>query len=447
MLGANGITIQVIEEGDNYVVEESVAYVVEVYDFTVAADVIPETLITTKGDVIVGAGNADPRRLGVGANDQVLMADSTQTFGVKWGTPSLSGGIVQLTNKSGGDVAVGDVLIWDIANASSFKTTTVAKDGRACGVAVETIANNATGKVAVGGCIQTVNVQGNVAIGSTLVTSTTSKRAMTFGGARAFGMIGYALTSYGGGGAGTVSALIVPNFDQYGAQVLVEGYAYPGGGAASTSVGPFTASLQCGTNANRLVLCLTYNTSYTGYAAPVTPTLGGNSMTPLGSYFTYDANRDHTYLVAYQLFYYSNPATGSLTLSTGTQTGGDANGFMVQCAAVALSGVNLSSSFRTTTRGVLTTSTPSLACSDAVSGDLIVGGFFVAGDGSPSYYATSRGSGQVQQGSGGGTYAGNRNDAWAEWNTKVASSSTDTMSFTLAGSTKLVVVNLPVVPA
>jgi len=45
---------------------------------------------TTKGDVVVFNGT-DVQRVGVGANDTVLTADSTQTAGVKWATALSSG--------------------------------------------------------------------------------------------------------------------------------------------------------------------------------------------------------------------------------------------------------------------------------------------------------------------------------------------------------------------
>ena len=49
---------------------------------------IPESLIDAKGDVIVGTANDTAARLAVGADGQVLTADSTQTAGVKWAAPS-----------------------------------------------------------------------------------------------------------------------------------------------------------------------------------------------------------------------------------------------------------------------------------------------------------------------------------------------------------------------
>lgn len=45
---------------------------------------IAQSLITTKGDLIVGTANATASRLGVGTDGQRLVADSTQVPGVKW---------------------------------------------------------------------------------------------------------------------------------------------------------------------------------------------------------------------------------------------------------------------------------------------------------------------------------------------------------------------------
>jgi hypothetical protein len=53
---------------------------------------VQKSLVTTKGDLVVATASATPARLGVGANGQVLTADSTQTTGVKWATVSGGGG-------------------------------------------------------------------------------------------------------------------------------------------------------------------------------------------------------------------------------------------------------------------------------------------------------------------------------------------------------------------
>ena len=45
---------------------------------------IPKAIVTTKGDILAATGSAVPVRVGVGTNDFILTADSTQTAGVKW---------------------------------------------------------------------------------------------------------------------------------------------------------------------------------------------------------------------------------------------------------------------------------------------------------------------------------------------------------------------------
>jgi len=45
-------------------------------------------VLTAKGDIYAATAAATPDRLGVGANDTVLTADSTTATGLKWATPS-----------------------------------------------------------------------------------------------------------------------------------------------------------------------------------------------------------------------------------------------------------------------------------------------------------------------------------------------------------------------
>lgn len=53
---------------------------------TLAVDRVPKSAFTVKGDVLVGTGAATYSALTVGANDTVLIADSAEATGVRWGT-------------------------------------------------------------------------------------------------------------------------------------------------------------------------------------------------------------------------------------------------------------------------------------------------------------------------------------------------------------------------
>jgi hypothetical protein len=49
---------------------------------------IPESVVTAKADLLVGASSGVVDNLAVGTNGQVLTADSAATLGVKWATPT-----------------------------------------------------------------------------------------------------------------------------------------------------------------------------------------------------------------------------------------------------------------------------------------------------------------------------------------------------------------------
>lgn len=51
---------------------------------TLAVDRIPKSVVTTKGDLIAATGNATVTRVPVGTNNQYLVADSSQSYGVRW---------------------------------------------------------------------------------------------------------------------------------------------------------------------------------------------------------------------------------------------------------------------------------------------------------------------------------------------------------------------------
>jgi len=88
-----------------------------------------------------------------------------------------------LTNKSGGALALGDVVIVDTGNATAFTTTTTASNQRVVGVVFDTtIADDAAGLImSVGSYVTTIKVTGTVAVGDFLITSTTAGRAASNG--------------------------------------------------------------------------------------------------------------------------------------------------------------------------------------------------------------------------------------------------------------------------
>jgi hypothetical protein len=95
--------------------------------------------------------------------------------------------VVALTNKSGGSVIAGDVVIVDTGNDGAFTTTTSAAFTGAVGVAQETIANNATGRVLLAGYAALVNTTASVTRGNFATTSTTVKKAVDAGSSRVVG--------------------------------------------------------------------------------------------------------------------------------------------------------------------------------------------------------------------------------------------------------------------
>ncbi len=117
---------------------------------------------------------------------------------------------LSLTNKSGSAVTEGMVVIHDSGNDNAFTTTTTAGKTNVLGVVADPagIANDASGRIA-GYGIKTVAVQGNVSRGDYLETSTTAGRAKSAGTTRTQSTFAIALTAYGGGGAGTVTAWVM----------------------------------------------------------------------------------------------------------------------------------------------------------------------------------------------------------------------------------------------
>jgi hypothetical protein len=65
--------------------------------------VVHNALVTAKGDIIAASGSGLPRRLAVGTNGQILVADSAEALGVKW---SSAGAGVNSVTAASGDVGI-----------------------------------------------------------------------------------------------------------------------------------------------------------------------------------------------------------------------------------------------------------------------------------------------------------------------------------------------------
>lgn len=85
--------------------------------------------------------------------------------------------VLILTNKSGGSVAAGDVVVFDTTTDESFTTTTTGRAELSVGIAQETIASNAVGRVLVSGYAALVNVPASVTRGHYIETHTVVKQA------------------------------------------------------------------------------------------------------------------------------------------------------------------------------------------------------------------------------------------------------------------------------
>lgn len=85
-----------------------------------------------------------------------------------------------LTNRSGGQVIAGDVVVIDTANNASFTTTTqfARASNTFVGVVQETIANSSNGRVLIGGYAPFVNVSSAVSVGMYAYTHTVAKQAV-----------------------------------------------------------------------------------------------------------------------------------------------------------------------------------------------------------------------------------------------------------------------------
>ena len=88
----------------------------------------PKTIVTAKGDLVVGTSSGNVSRLGVGTNNYILTADSAQTTGIKWAAaptelPSQTGNSGKYLTTDGTNPSWAAVSYPDISFNSQTGTT------------------------------------------------------------------------------------------------------------------------------------------------------------------------------------------------------------------------------------------------------------------------------------------------------------------------------------
>lgn len=297
--------VEIIEYANNVSVEVTGVTVLSVVEHNIPSGITADVL-TEAGGLIVATGPSIPAQLAAPvASELVLTSDLNEPQLMKWAAAAAGGGSIELTNKSGSNQTAGTVVVLDKTNDSAFTTTTTLNDRRVVGVLAESIDSNAAGKVAVKGKVVTVKVQGNVSRGYWLILSATVGRAAQYGIVPpSTGGIGIALTSYSGGGAGTVEALVDINLYSAFQQIELLGTAAHNSNTASSLSATHTLSA----GSNRIAFVIT--TCQVGQTVSGV-TYGGVSMTRLGTGVAGSSER----MEIYYLLEASMPADGSKTVT------------------------------------------------------------------------------------------------------------------------------------
>jgi hypothetical protein len=253
-------------------VSETINRIIEVAPFDQASIAVPKSIIEAKGDLIVGTGAGAVDNLAVGTDGKLLSADSGQSTGLNWISPGGSS-TVDLVNNDAVTHDIGTVVIIDTSIDKGCKKTTALGDPKVIGVAVESVSAAATGKYMQSGQM-TVLVQGNVTRGQWLIASATSGRAAAFGVTKpTSGAIGIAQTSYAGGGAGSVTALVDVELNTTAPLQKLATQT-----AGTTTSGIITHVVDAGTDL--LIVCIAHATTQ----LPSAVTWNGDSLTKVAEY-------------------------------------------------------------------------------------------------------------------------------------------------------------------
>jgi hypothetical protein len=88
-------------------------------------------VLTAKGDIYAATAASTPARLGVGANDTVLTADSSTATGLKWATPAAGGmTLLSTTTLSGSSTTISSISGSYKSLVAYIRTPLISLDGQ-----------------------------------------------------------------------------------------------------------------------------------------------------------------------------------------------------------------------------------------------------------------------------------------------------------------------------
>ena len=190
--------------------------------------------------------------------------------------------VIPLTNKSGGQVIAGDVVIVDTSNNDAFTTTTSGGFTGGVGIAQETIANNASGRVLLSGYAALVNVNASVTRGNFGKTHTVGKQATDAGATRGAGTFCQFLT----GGTTPDARVYPPDLNASSGSVATDAIFDAKGDLAAGTGADTAAKVTVGANGTLLTADSAQSTGvkWDGAWTSWTPVLTGSGGNPnLGS--------------------------------------------------------------------------------------------------------------------------------------------------------------------